>query len=235
MLRGESVDAVCPSSDGVLIAGRDADGDYNIWACDGYGLQRIGDKISVLMSGSIGIKSVDGNAMLIGSATAERHIRTRDGTWGRMNGPTSVTHIIDRDSTFPTASPGSMLMASATGISYQGTAFSVDYTDYVCARALFVYPEEQAEWEKVYLVASKVSGDCTCPVYARVNEGSWVLMASPVVNTTVVGIYEIPIPDTLRHGKRFEVKIAGLTNANVNIESLIVQVHPTPVMITGNS
>jgi len=229
---GVSPRAVMFSGSDIFLIARSVTGEWGVWATDGYNLARVGDEMSLIVNEDSALFDFGGMAMLGGTAEEVGHIRAPHGAWGRQNLPTGLpVEVCGRDDTFQS---GAMLMAYPTGIYYAGAEYSEDESDYLITREyVSAIMEERTEYEKVYVYANVPGDPCTIHVSGSINGGAWVAMsaaAGVVVDTAAGGVYEVPVPPELRHGRRFSLKITVETNADLIVEGVVVQVRPAPAM-----
>ncbi len=226
-IRGEHVNAIALATDIVMIIGRGLGGEWNIWASDGYTLKPIGDSVSGFLDSSTGILAPDGMPMLIGSSTSRNYTMNQRGVWGKNNADTDVKWDAGRDSTFRSGVP---MLAGPAGIYYEGSYYLADESDYAVTREFSLALEERSEWEKVFILATKVSTNASAMIYGRVDTGSWVLMDTITISATSGGRYEVAVPDTVRQGYRFQVKVVAADAYSFTLEGVIVQANNTPPM-----
>jgi len=221
---GVSPRALVLSGQNIFVVARGLNGEWGIWATDGYNLEPVGGEMSLLIDENTGIVDFDGQLMLVGTEAARGYIRSPYGAWGRANIPAGTVEMLGRTPTFRN---NAQLLMTPTAIMYERGTYSNDETDMVVTREyVSPSPEERSEWETLFIFANKFTDDCVLKVYGAVDGGDWIPMTGTEGVTVAEkggGIIRLGVPPALRHGRRFKVKIVAQTSVDVNIERVSLQ------------
>ncbi|MBN1809998.1 MAG: hypothetical protein JW909_13100 [Planctomycetes bacterium] len=226
LLHGANPSALAVVGDDVFAVARGQEGEWNVWALDGYNLKPVGDGLRAVLSEDTGVIPFDGTAMLTGQDGGS-HVLGPGGAWGKNNAPSGLTIGIGSHDDFQS---GAFLLAGPDGMEYRASGYSGDESDYVITRDFLAGPEERTEWEKVFLFASAAQDPVTLKVYGSADGGSWTLMGTVGISAQAGGMAAVPVPAGVRQGRRFSVRITAASAGGVTLEGITVQARPAPEM-----
>jgi len=227
-LKGVNVACMEVINDIVMIVGRGQGGDIQIFAYDGYGeLMPIGDDMMGILDSSTGILSLDGLPLLTGGTNSQRHVMNDKEQWGKQNVPAGVNKVCGREATYPTASPNAMILATSTGLYYEGTTYSEDESDYVETREYWTDYEEYTKWDKLWIHAVAASATpVTATVYTSIDGADYVEAGDITINDQNRDIEPVSLNGV--RGRRLKVKISFGTAAGCTIQGITVVAIPEP-------